>query len=131
MRYSWRHLLLAGGWAALLSCSDDGPSGPGETGIDFAIQAPDAVESKAIVDIVVTITRATRVEFPLRVELEKANLGEGFFGEGSFSLSEGERVASFIAVPGRDPRFRVTVTESGDLPISVSKTIFVDVLDFP
>jgi hypothetical protein len=46
-------------------------------------------------------------------------------------LSEGQRVASFIAVPGRDPRFRVTVSEAGQVPISVSKTIFVDVLDFP
>jgi hypothetical protein len=47
------------------------------------------------------------------------------------SLNESERIASFVAVPGRDPRFRVTVTESGELPVSVSKTIFVDVLDFP
>lgn len=130
MRYL-THLLLAGGWAALLSCSDDGPSGPGETGLDFAIQAPQEVDSKATVDIVVTITRANRVEFPLHVELEKANLGEAFFGQGAFSLNEGELVASFVAVPGRDPRFRVTVTESGELPVSVSKTIFVDVLDFP
>jgi hypothetical protein len=131
MRSFWKHLLLVGGWVALVSCGDDGPSGPGETGIDFAIQAPQAVDSKAMVDIVVTITRANRVEFPLRVELEKANLGEAFFGQGAFSLSEGQRVASFVAVPGRDPRFRVTVTESGEVPISVSKTIFVDVLDFP
>lgn len=131
MRYFWKHLLLAGGWAALLSCSDDGPSGPGGTGLDFAIQAPEAVESKARVDIVVTITRATRIEFPLRVELEKANLGEPFLSQGAFSLNEGQRMASFVAIPGRDPRFRVTVTESGELPISVSKTIFVDVLDFP
>lgn len=125
------HLLLAGGWAVLLSCSDDGPSGPGEKGLDFAIQAPQTIESKSRVDIVVTITRAGGVEFPLRVELAKANLGEDFFGQGAFSLSEGQRVASFIAVPGRDPRFRVTVSEAGEVPISVSKTIFVDVLDFP
>ena len=125
------HLLLACGWAVLLSCSDDGPSGPAERGLDFAIRAPQTVESKARVDIVVTITRAGGVEFPLRVELEKANLGEDFFGQGAFSLNEGQRVASFIAIPGRDPRFRVTVTEAGEFPISVSRTIFVDVLDFP
>ena len=125
------HLLLAGGWAVLLSCSDDGPSGPVGTGLDFAIQAPTTVASKSRVDIVVTITKASGVEFPLRVELEKANRGEAFFGQGAFSLSEGQRVATFIAVPGRDPRFRVTVSEAGEVPISVSKTIFVDVLDFP
>lgn len=130
MRHSTR-VLLAGGWAALLSCSDDGPSGPAGRGLDFAIQAPRAVESKARIDIVVTITRSGGVEFPLRVELEKANLGEEFFGQGAFSLNQGQRVASFIAVPGRDPHFRVTVTEAGAVPISISKTIFVDVLNFP
>jgi hypothetical protein len=131
MRHFWVHLLLTGGWAAFVSCSDDGPSGLAGTDLDFAIQAPQEVESKANVDIVVTITRAEGVEFPLHVELEKANLGETFFGQGTLSLNEGQRVASFVAVPGRDPRFRVTVTESGELPVSVSKTIFVDVLDFP
>lgn len=131
MRSFWMYLLLAGGGAALLSCSDDGPSAPSGTDLDFVIQAPLVVESKANVDIVVTITRSETVEFPLRVVLEKANLGEAFLGQGTLSLNEGERIASFVAVPGRDPRFRVTVTESGELPVSVSKTIFVDVLDFP
>ncbi|HKY60643.1 MAG TPA: hypothetical protein VJP59_06480 [Gemmatimonadota bacterium] len=131
MRHFWMSLLLAGGWAAFLSCSDDGPSVLAGTDLDFVIQAPQAVESKANVDIVVTITRAERVEFPLRVVLEKANLGEDFFGQGALTLNEDQRVASFVAVPGRDPRFRVTVSESGELPTSVSKTIFVDVLDFP
>ena len=130
MRQSTRALLV-GGWAVLLSCSDDGPSGPTRGGLDFAIQAPQAVESKARIDIVVTITRAGGVEFPLRVVLEKANLGEDFFGQGSLSLAEGQRVASFIAVPGRDPRFRVTVTAAGRVPISLSQPIFVDVLEFP
>jgi hypothetical protein len=131
MRSFWMYLLLSGGGAALFSCSDDGPSAPRGTDLDFVIQAPQVVESKANVDIVVTITRSETVEFPLRVVLEKANLGEAFLGQGTLSLNEGERIASFVAVPGRDPRFRVTVTESGELPVSVSKTIFVDVLDFP
>ena len=123
-------LLLAGG-VALAGCADDGPSGPNQPALNFDIQAPREIESKAMVELLVTITTAERVEFPLRVELAKANLGEEFFVEGARQLNVGEQVASFLSVPGRDPRFRVTVTEAGERALSVSKTVFVDVIDFP
>jgi hypothetical protein len=89
------------------------------------------IETKTTVDLVVTVTIARAVEFPLEVRVEKANAGQPFFLEGTKQLPEGQRTVSFVAVPRQDPQYRVTVTESGAEGLSVSKTVAVEVLDFP
>lgn len=122
-------MLAAATW---IGCADDGPVGAdGPPVLDFAIQAPTEIETKSMIDIQVTITRAREVEFPLQVRLEKANRGESFFLEGTRRLDAEARVATFRAVPGRDPEFRVTVTESSARALSVQRTFSVEVLDFP
>ncbi|HET6341669.1 MAG TPA: hypothetical protein VFG78_05745 [Gemmatimonadota bacterium] len=126
-------LLMVGATAAWIGCADDGgPAGiDGPPLLDFTIQAPAEIETKSAIDIQVTITRARGVEFPLEVQLEKANRGEAFLLEGMRQLDGGDRVVSFRAVPRRDPDFRVTVTESSALALSVQRTFSVEVLDFP
>ncbi|MGH7587696.1 MAG: hypothetical protein ACRELU_03785 [Gemmatimonadota bacterium] len=123
-------LLMVG--AAAGCAADGGPAGvDGPPLLDFTIQAPAEIETKSTIDIQVTITRARGVEFPLEVRLEKANLGETFLLEGIRQLDGGGRVVSFRAVPRRDPDFRVTVTESSPLALSVQRSFSVEVLDFP
>ncbi|MGH7543242.1 MAG: hypothetical protein ACREK7_04820 [Gemmatimonadota bacterium] len=126
-------LLMVGGTAAWIGCADDdGPAGvDGPPLLDFAIQAPTEIETKSRIDIRITITHARGVEFPLEVRLEKANRGEAFFVEGMRQLDDGARVVAFRAVPGRDPDFRITVTESSARALSVQRTFSVEVLDFP
>lgn len=122
-------MLAAATW---IGCADDGPVGAdGPPVLDFAIQAPTEIETKSMIEIHVSITRARNVEYPLTVRLEKANRGDPFFVEGMHRLEAGARSVAFRAVPGRDPDFRITVTESSALALSVQRTFTVEVLDFP
>lgn len=125
---------LAGLCALVVACGDDdgGPAGLQAPGIDFVIVAPTELPTKATVDVEIQITEARAVQFPLAVEVDKANVGEEFIRVGGFiMLDEDDR--RFVArVPVlMDPRIRVTVSESGVRALSVSKTIAIDVLDFP
>ncbi|MGH7573482.1 MAG: hypothetical protein ACREMK_16815 [Gemmatimonadota bacterium] len=124
-------LMLAGAWFALAGCSDeDGPTGPVAPFLDFQIQIPREIESKSMVEVLVTVT-ASRVEFPLEVKIEKANAGQPFLLEGTARLFGSDRTVSFVTVPRQDPRYRFTVTESGVRALSVQKIVSVEVLDFP
>lgn len=129
----WILLTLAGTWVALAGCSRDSvPTGPvGPPALDIQVQIPREIRTKSTVELLVTVITARGVEFPLEVRVEKANAGQPFILEGTQLLFEGERTASFVAVPRQDPRYRVTVTESGDQALSVQKTVSVEVLDFP
>lgn len=126
-------ILLAGAWIALTGC--DGQSGPaapaGPPALDFQVQIPREIESKSTVELLVTVTTARDVRYPLEVRVEKANMGQPFLLEGIRLLAEGERTAVFVAVPRQDPQYRVTLTESGAGALSVQKTVSVEVLDFP
>lgn len=132
-----RRLMFAGGLGLgvlfLIGCSDEGPSGRVEPRIEFQITAPAQVESKATIEIAVRIVAAEGVEYPLMVRFEKANAGEGFNVESEIPLFTAEQDRVTLQSPaGRDPRYRVTVTESGPAAFSVSRTIGpVDVVDFP
>lgn len=132
-----RRLMFAGGLGLgvlfLIGCSDEGPSGPVEPRIEFQITAPAQVESKATIEIAVRIVAAEGVEYPLMVMFEKANSGEGFNVESEIPLFTPEQDRVTLQSPaGRDPRYRITVTESGPAAFSVSRTIGpVDVVDFP
>lgn len=129
MKGNWWLVLVA--VSGLAACSDDGPSGPGSPSIDFAVTAPIEVASKAVIDVNVEIVRASGVQYPLVVVFEKANTGEPFFEVGSFFLQSGDRIAVARVPVLLDPRVRVTVRESSPAELSVSKTIAIDVLDFP
>lgn len=126
-------LMLAGAWLGGAGCSDDsGPAGPaGPPALDFEVQVPRELKTKATVELLVTVTAARGVGFPLEVRVEKANADQPFFLEGMRLIPEGERRAVFVAVPRQDPRYRVTVTESGPAGLTVQKTVGVEVLDFP
>ena len=125
--------LLCVAMAALVgaSCSDGGLAGPAGPRISFTVEAPAQVEAKAVVDVEVRITEASRVTRPLVVSFEKANAGEEFFGVASFILRDDERVAVARIPVLLDPRVRVTVRESSPAEFTVSKTIAIDVVAFP
>ncbi|MGH7550974.1 MAG: hypothetical protein ACREMD_02300 [Gemmatimonadota bacterium] len=125
-------LMLAGAWVALAGCSGkDGPTGPVAPFLDFQIQAPREIETKTTVEVLVTVTSARAVEFPLEVQIEKANAGQPFLLEGVARLFEGESTVAFVTVPRQDPRYRLTVTESGERGLFIQKIVSVEVLDFP
>lgn len=112
-------------------CGSD-PSGPRGPGIDFSLSAPVELPTKSKIDVVVTITRARGVVFPLHVEIEKKNVGQSFKREGLFQLfDESDRQVAMPVTFRMDPLVRVTVTDSGTPALSVAKTVAVDVLDFP
>ncbi len=118
--------------AALVTAAcNGGPAGPGEPQIDFTVTAPTTVNTKRVVDVEARITSAQGVQFPLMVVFEKANVGEPFFQVASYQLQGNQRTAVAGIPVLSDPRIRVTVRESSAAEISVSKTIQVDVLDFP
>jgi hypothetical protein len=113
------------------ACGSD-PTSPGEPGIDFNLSAPVELPTKSKIDVVVTITRVRGVVFPLQVEIEKKNVGQSFKREGLFLLfDENDRQVAMPVVFRMDPLVRVIVTDSGAPALSVSKTVAVDVLDFP
>ena len=127
-------VLLCGAIAlGAAACSDDGPAGPGEPRLAFDITAPRVIEAdKALVEVLVTISQSARVVYPLRVRFEKANVGQPFILEGERVLANSSETRTTLRIPvTQDPRIRVTVTESGTTGLSVSKTIQIDVLEFP
>lgn len=118
----------------MIGCEDaDGPTGASGPELDFDLTASsEVIDSKSRVEIVVRITRAVGVEFPLTVRFEKQNVGDAFIQEGLFVLRSDSETTATISPPLRqDPKIRATVTESSSRAISVSKTISIDVVDFP
>lgn len=129
MKGNWWSVLIAA-WG-VAACSDDGPAGLGDPGIDFAVTAPSEIASKAVVHIDVEILRASGVQYPLVVMFEKAYTGQPFLEVGSYFLQDDER---FVVAPvpvGIDVRIRVTAKDSSPAELAVSKTIAIDVLDDP
>lgn len=129
MKGTWLFVVLAALTAA--ACSDDGPAGPSSPSISFAITAPTEIPTKGVVDVSVRILTASRVTYPLVVVFEKQNVGEEWFEAGRFILQSGSQLATARVPVLYDPRVRVTVSESSATEFSVSKTIAIDVIDFP
>ncbi len=120
-------------WIAALAATacSDGPAGLPDPDISFTVTAPTEVNSKSVVDVETRITSASRVQHPLVVVFEKANAGESFFQVASYILQESERVAVARIPVLSDPRIRITVRESSPAEFTVSKTIQINVVDFP
>lgn len=114
------------------ACGDDSsPAAVGTPLLDFSLSVPQQVDSKAQVEIRVSILQARNVQYPLRVEIEKANVGEAFIREGLFFLDETDRTVVVTRALRKDPQIRATVSEASPLALTVSKTVAIDVLDFP
>jgi len=123
--------LAALGVLLFAACGSD-PTSVSGPGIDFNLSAPVELPTKSKIDVVVTITRASGVVFPLQVEIEKKNVGQSFNRVGLFFLfDENDRQVAMPVVFRMDPLVRVTVTDSGEPALSVTKMAAVDVLDFP
>jgi hypothetical protein len=120
-------------WIAALAAAacSDGPVGVGDPAISFTVNAPTEVDTKSVIDVEAQITTAARVQTPLTVVFEKANAGEPFFQVASYILQDRERIAIAKIPVLADPRIRITVRESSPAEFTVSKTIQVDVVDFP
>jgi hypothetical protein len=110
---------------------DDSPFEPGAV-IDFEIIVPAVLQAKGLVDVETHILLARGVEYPLEVTFEKANTGAPFFVEGTQTIQSSATSRVSIRIPLlEDPRIRVTVRESSAQGLTVSKSVQVDVLDFP
>jgi hypothetical protein len=129
MRRIFTGLMLA---AAALACSDGGPVTPARTVFDFTIEAPRQIATKTVVEIEARIVDVDAAVYPMTFVFEKANAGQEFVAVGEVVLrGPGERVAR-VAIPIlMDPRIRVTARESSLREVTVSKTVQIDVLDFP
>jgi hypothetical protein len=115
------------------ACDEDGTTAPAEKALDFTIAAPSAVPAKQIIELEARVTQAVLVNYPLTVTFEEANLDESFAVVATLLLQKPEdTIARINEEAARDPRYRVTISEAGQAdPMSVSKTVQVDVLDFP
>jgi hypothetical protein len=119
---------------ASVACSgESGPVGPAEKALAFTLAAPTSVPTKQVVEIEVRVTEARLVNYPLTVTFEEANLNEPYAVVASVLLQKPEDTLARIAEEAaRDPLYRVTITEAGGAAVlSVSRTVQVDVLDFP
>jgi hypothetical protein len=119
---------------ASIACSDEsGPAGPAEKALEFTLSAPSSVPTKQVIEIEVRVTQAALVNYPLAVTFEEANLNEPYAVIASVLLQKPEDVLARISEEAaRDPLYRVTITEAGGAAVlSVSRTVQVDVLDFP
>ena len=117
---------------AIAACSDDGPSGLGGRSLDFEIDAPQQIPTKTVLAIEARITDIDAARYPLTVTFEKANAGQEFTGVGEVTLTRSGQRAATVSIPIlMDPRIRVTIRESSPSATTVSKTVFIDVLDFP
>ena len=117
--------------AAILGCSDGGPIAPHQS-FDFTIVAPTQIGSKAVVEIEARITDLDQAVYPLTFRFEKANAGQDFVVVAEIVLHAPEARVARAAIPIlMDPQIRVTGRESSDRHITVSKTVQIDVLDFP
>ena len=102
------------------ACGDDSsPAAPGTPALDFSLSVPEQVDSKAQVEIRVTILEARNVQFPLTVEIEKANVDEPFIREGLFFLEEGDRTVAMTRALRKDPQIRATASEASLPPADV------------
>ena len=115
---------------AALACSD-GLAGPDSQQIAFTVTAPTEASGKAVIDVEARVIVAQRVQLPFTVVFEKANAGEPYFQVASLTLQGSERLAVARVPVLKDPMIRVTVRESSPAQFSVSKTIQVDVADYP
>lgn len=118
--------------AMLLACSDDASPLAGGSRIEFEILAPTELPAKGVVDVETRILLAQGVEYPLEVTYEKANVGGPFLVEGAQTIASAGTSRVSLRVPVfEDPQIRVTVRESSAQGLTVSKTVRVDVLEFP
>jgi hypothetical protein len=129
-----RRALAAVALAGAAACTDGGgPAGPAEKALAFTLAAPAAVPTKQVVEIEVRVTEARLVNYPLTVTFEEANRDEPYAMVAAVILRKPEDTLARIAEEAaRDPLYRVTITEAGGAAVlSVSRTVQVDVLDFP
>ncbi len=118
--------------AAALGCSSDNPSAPAETALDFQIDVPHQIQTKGVLDVETRITRANGIQYPLTVTYEKANVDEPFLKVGEVYINDASQSVTGVRVPIlKDPQIRVTVSEASAAHLTVSKTVAVDVVDFP
>ncbi len=114
------------------ACSDDTSPLAAGSRIEFSINAPDELPVKGVVDVETRILLAQGVEYPLEVTYEKANAGEPFLVVGGLTIASAETSRVSMQVPVfEDPEIRVTVRESSAQGLTVSKSVRVDVLEFP
>jgi len=126
--------LVAIALTVAVACSGEGgPAGPPEKALAFTVAAPSSVPTKQVVEIEVRVTRATLVNYPLTVTFEEANLNEPYALVAAVQLQKPEDTLVRISEEAaRDPLYRVTITEAGGAAVlSVTRTVQVDVLDFP
>jgi hypothetical protein len=129
-----RRALSAIALASAVACSDGGgPAGPALKALAFTLVAPTSVPTKRVVEIEVRVTEARLVNYPLTVTFEEANRTEPYAVVASVLLRKPEdTLARIVEEAARDPLYRVTITEAGGAAVlSVSRTVQVDVLDYP
>ena len=129
-----RRSLAAIALASVVACNGEGgPAGPAQKALAFTLAAPTSVPTKQVVEIEVRVTEARLVNYPLTVTFEEANLNEPYTVVASMLLQKPEdTLARINEEAARDPLYRVTITEAGGAAVlSVSRTVQVDVLDFP
>lgn len=125
-------LLLLPLAALAFACSDDVSPLAGGSRIEFEILAPAELPAKGVVDVETRVLLAQGVEYPLEITYEKANVGGPFLVEGAQSIASAATTRVSLRVPVfEDPQIRVTVRESSAQGLTVSKTVRVDVLEFP
>lgn len=120
--------------ASAVACNGGGgPAAPAQKALAFTLAAPSSVPTKQVIEIEVRVTEARLVNYPLTVTFEEANLNEPYAVIASVLLQKPEDTLARIAEEAaRDPLYRVTITEAGGAAVlSVSRTVQVDVLDFP
>ena len=125
----WMTIALVGAAA----CDEDGTTAPAEKALEFTLAAPSSVPTKQVIEIEARVTQAVLVNYPLTVTFEEANADDEFAVVASVLLQKPEdTVARINEEAARDPRYRVTISEARQAaPLSASKTVQVDVLDFP
>lgn len=118
--------------AVVLACSDDASPLAAGSRIEFEILAPAELPAKGVVDVETRILLAQGVIYPLEITYEKANVGGPFLVEGVQTIESAATSRVTLRVPVfMDPQIRVTVRESSAQRLTVSKTVRVDVLEFP
>ena len=134
MKHPRRRSLAAIALASAFACSGGGgPTGPAQKALAFTLTAPISVPTKQVVEIEVHVTEARLVNYPLTVTFEEANLNQPYAVVASVLLRKPEDTFARInEEAARDPLYRVTITEAGGAAVlSVSRSVQVDVLDFP
>lgn len=133
MKHARRTLATIALTVAAACSGESGPTGPPEKALAFTLAAPSSVPTKQVVEIEVRVTRAALVNYPLTVTFEEANLNEPYALVAAVQLQKPEDTLVRISEEAaRDPLYRVTITEAGGAAVlSVSRTVQVDVLDFP